>query len=209
MSIAISIWATVGLCATAPSASFNAVPLTGAYVTASSGSGFAAATLSSAAKTVHDWCNVANAEGSNQCKKCTPLPKSAVIIALSVTLPCVFVLVLTMWWTGFCCCPPPANSCGARRRAAKEMGGRRMMASAGYSSGPTGVAMQSAYVAGVGPVGMNSGYVAGGVPTTVWNASPPITGYTPGGSPVYATGALPLYPQMGGGAPGYADPRKF
>ena len=114
-TIGISIWATVGVCATAPSASFNAVPLTGAFVAASSGSGYAAASLSSAARTVHDWCNVANAEGTGQCKKCTPLPKSVVIITLSVVLPSVFVIVLTMWWTGFCCCPPPANSCGARR----------------------------------------------------------------------------------------------
>ena len=74
-----------------------------------------------------------------------------------------------------------------------------MMASAGYSSGPTGVALQGVYMAG-GPNVMNTGYVAGGVPTTIWNASPPIAGYTAGGAPIY---------QQAGGGAGYADPRKF
>ena len=182
VTISISIWATTtSNCAISPTYVFYAVPLTGTYVAATSGGGFASASLASAQRTVHDWCNAANSEGSNSCKKCSKLTHRQVVIALSVTLPTVFVLVVTMWWGGCCCCPPPPNSFGARMRA-------RRKAAMGQGIG-------QAYVEPSGMVGFGNGapMPPGGVQMgQVYNAQGGAQMFTP------APGALYYQPQQAG-----------
>jgi len=141
-TVALGFWAlsisgtgsSTSPCTGVPTYVAVSLPLTGTFTPATSGSGYAAASVLVSGRTIKDWCAVANSKGSAQCKPCKNLTKLQVTIALSVTLPSVFILVAVMWWTGFCCCPPPPNSYGARRRQAKLMQSQQWQTQSGVGA---------------------------------------------------------------------------